>query len=123
MEVALPGPQPRRSAAPSDGPLAAVADMTAVRRRRLRLTQRQLAALADVGERSVQHIEAGKTSIQLNVLVRVLEALGLTLVVTSRSQSGELERAGIAAVVRPSPRPADISSVLPDEPARQDVTP
>jgi transcriptional regulator with XRE-family HTH domain len=45
----------------------------------LRLTQRQVADLAGVAERTVIAAEAGKPGIRLGHLLRVLEVLGLGL--------------------------------------------
>lgn len=50
-------------------------------RSRLGLTQAQLALAAGVGVRFVVEVEAGKPSIQLNSLLKVLHALGGTLAV------------------------------------------
>jgi y4mF family transcriptional regulator len=49
------------------------------RRRRLRLTQEDLAALSGVATRTVGAIEQGKTTVRLDVLTAVLGALGLQL--------------------------------------------
>lgn len=49
------------------------------RRRALHLTQQELADLAGCARRTVHAIEAGKPSVRLNVLLDVLDALGLRL--------------------------------------------
>ena len=53
------------------------------RRRDLSLTQEDLADLAQVSERLVRSIEAGKQTVQLDKLSRVLSALGLELAVVT----------------------------------------
>jgi predicted transcriptional regulator len=50
------------------------------RRRTLGLTQLDLADLADVGVSSVRTLEAGQLSPTLAITLRILDALGLTLV-------------------------------------------
>lgn len=47
------------------------------RRRRLRLTQQQVADLAGCSERSVRALEQGKPTLRLDVLLRVLSTVGL----------------------------------------------
>lgn len=54
------------------------------RREQLRLTQRDLAELAEVSERSVHEIEHDKATIRLHVVNKVLRAVGLELVVEVR---------------------------------------
>lgn len=54
------------------------------RREELRLTQRDLADLADISERSVREIEHDKATIRLDVVNKVLRAVGLELVVEVR---------------------------------------
>ena len=51
------------------------------RRRELNLTQEELADLAQVAERTVRAIEAGKQTIQLDKAVQVLGAIGLEFAV------------------------------------------
>jgi HTH-type transcriptional regulator / antitoxin HipB len=60
---------------------AGVAWHAAVKRRRrsLGLTQRDVAGLAGVAERTVIAVEQGRTGVSLGHLVRVLEVLGLGL--------------------------------------------
>ena len=53
-------------------------------RREQGLRQEELALAAGVAARSVHQIEAGKPTTRLDVLERVLNALGLTLDVKSR---------------------------------------
>lgn len=52
------------------------------------LRQDELALAAGVSVRSVHQIEAGKPTMRLDILERVLNALGLTLDVKSRRVSG-----------------------------------
>ena len=56
-------------------------------RREQNLRQDELALAAGVGVRSVHQIEAGKPTTRLDVLERVLSALGLALDVKPRSRS------------------------------------
>lgn len=53
-----------------------------------RLRQDELALAAGVSVRSVHQIEAGKPTMRLDVLERVLQALGLTIEVKSRRSTG-----------------------------------
>ncbi|WP_081594345.1 helix-turn-helix domain-containing protein [Nocardia brasiliensis] len=73
-------PKPRRRPKEQTGPLASFGALTAERRRSLGLTQLDLADLADVGVSSVRTLEAGQTSPTLTITLRILDALGLTLV-------------------------------------------
>ena len=57
------------------------------RRRALGLRQADLADLAGVSERFVRELEGGKPSVRLDLLVRVLDVLGLELVLRRRSTS------------------------------------
>lgn len=54
------------------------------RRRELNLTQEELADLAQVAERTVRAIEAGKQTVQLDKATQVLSAIGLELTVQVR---------------------------------------
>jgi HTH-type transcriptional regulator / antitoxin HipB len=56
-------------------------------RRRQGLDQRTLALVANVGERSIYRIEKGEQTVRLDVLLRVLAALGLQLGVGTRRPS------------------------------------
>ncbi len=49
------------------------------RRKALRIDQQTLADLAGVSRKSVSEIERGKATIRMDVLVAVLDGLGLTL--------------------------------------------
>ncbi|MEV0031090.1 helix-turn-helix domain-containing protein [Nocardia sp. NPDC050793] len=73
-------PRPRRRERNVSGPLADFGAFVASRRRTLELTQLDVADLADVGVSSVRNLEAGRTSPTLAVALRILDALGLTLV-------------------------------------------
>jgi HTH-type transcriptional regulator/antitoxin HipB len=59
---------------------------TTVRRRRreLGLTQEEVAGVARTGQRFVGDLEAGKPTVQLAEVLRVLGALGLELEVSDR---------------------------------------
>jgi y4mF family transcriptional regulator len=73
----------------SDSPHLAALIAAEVRRTRHEqgLRQDELALAADVSVRSVHQIEAGKPTMRLDVLERVLNALGLTINVTPRRGS------------------------------------
>jgi transcriptional regulator with XRE-family HTH domain len=89
-----PRTAPRRSRSAGRGPLGDLGRAAAERRRELGLTQRELAALAAVSERSVQSLEAGKLSLRADVLTKILSALGLVLVAVPTSQAQRLRHAG-----------------------------
>jgi len=55
-------------------------------RKRQKVTQAELAALAGVGVRFVRELEHGKQSCQLGLTFAVLETLGITLTATARNQ-------------------------------------
>jgi len=52
-------------------------------RKRQRLTQEQLAALAGVGVRFVREVEHGKPTCQLALALQVMQTLGLSLHITA----------------------------------------
>lgn len=96
--------RPRRSR--HDQESAGALGPTAARRRReLGLTQRDLALLAEVSERSIQALEAGKLTMRADTLTKVLDALGLALAVLPKSHARHLaETASIvilSGVLRP----------------------
>ena len=66
-------------------PDASIARQVRDRRKALRLTQDDLADLAACSPRFVRALEAGKTTVQLDKLVDVLDVLGLELRVSVRS--------------------------------------
>ncbi|MGO0575557.1 helix-turn-helix transcriptional regulator [Ornithinimicrobium panacihumi] len=76
MEAASVDPRPR-----DDQSWAAA---LVARRRELGLRQSDLAELADVSERFVRELEAGKASVRLDKVRPVLDALGLQLVLADR---------------------------------------
>lgn len=55
-------------------------------RKRQKVTQAELAALAGVGVRFVRELENGKQSCQLGLTFAVLQTLGITLSATARNQ-------------------------------------
>ena len=63
---------------------ALIADAVRHARKQQGLRQDELARAAGVSVRTVHHIEHGKQTIRLDVLERVLTALGLTINVMSR---------------------------------------
>lgn len=58
------------------------------RRRELRLTQQDVADLAGVSVRFLRELEQGKSSVQLDSLEAVLDALGLEARLTVRRPAG-----------------------------------
>lgn len=62
-----------------------VAAAFVARRLQLRLTQAELALLADVGRSTVQALEGGKDSIQLDGAIAIANALGCDLTLRTRS--------------------------------------
>jgi HTH-type transcriptional regulator / antitoxin HipB len=84
----------------------------AVRARRaaLRLSQQDLAAMAGVSERFVRFVEQGKPSVQLDLLLAVLETLGLELRLATRAR--EAARALVSQP--PSHVPADAAAAEGD---------
>ncbi|MFD1811678.1 helix-turn-helix domain-containing protein [Rhodococcus gannanensis] len=74
--------RPRRSTRPSAGRLA---DGFAARRLQLGLTQARLAARAGVSRSSVQAIESGRATVQLDVLAAVADVLGCDMVLAARA--------------------------------------
>ena len=57
-------------------------DIVRKARKALRLTQPQLALAAGVGVRFIVDLEAGKPTVRLENVLRVLQALGITLAVS-----------------------------------------
>jgi len=57
-----------------------------LRRRELKLTQQELADLAEVSSHFVLDVEKGKESIRLDKLTKVIKVLGLNLELKLRSQ-------------------------------------
>lgn len=62
----------------------AIGRLVRSRRQELGLTQGDVAGVARTGVRFISELEAGKHSVQLDTLLRVLEAIGLTLFAKSR---------------------------------------
>jgi len=81
------------------GPLGGLATLAAERRRAMRLTQRELAELVGVSERSIQALEAGKLSMRADILLKILDALGLALAALPKSQARRLSTADATAVL------------------------
>ena len=86
---------PRERVRRTDGPLTAFGTSLAQRRRALGLTQLDLADLADVGVSSVRTLEAGHTSPTLAITLRVLDALGLTLVSLTPTDARALDNRSV----------------------------
>ena len=68
---------------------AALGDAVRVARKQLALTQPQLALAAGVGVRFVVELEAGKPTLRLEHILRVLHALGGSLVVEGLPSASE----------------------------------
>ena len=68
----------------AEATLTRIADAVRGERRRQGLDQRTLALVADVGVRSVHRIENAEATVRLDILMRVLGALGLELDVRPR---------------------------------------
>jgi y4mF family transcriptional regulator len=64
-----------------------IAEAVRTERKRQGLDQRTLALVANVGERSIYRIENSEQTIRLDVLLRVLTALGLQLDIVARRPS------------------------------------
>jgi len=90
---------PRRTRRDDAGPLGRLAALARERRRALGLTQRELADLAGVSERSIQALEAGKLSMRADILLKTLDALGLTLAALPKSHARRLSAANATAVL------------------------
>ena len=63
-------------------------------RKALRLTQPQLALAAGVGVRFIVDLEAGKPTVRLENVLRVLEALGATITVSGLGDMTETRGEG-----------------------------
>jgi len=61
------------------------------RRRKLRLTQAELAGLSGVGVRFVSELESGKPGIELGRAVHVMQLLGLEIALRSREVTTSME--------------------------------
>jgi len=61
------------------------------RRRKLRLTQAELAGLCGVGVRFVSELESGKPGIELGRAVHVMQLLGLEIALRSREVTTSME--------------------------------
>ncbi|OLL18253.1 MULTISPECIES: helix-turn-helix transcriptional regulator [unclassified Rhodococcus (in: high G+C Gram-positive bacteria)] len=72
---------PRRRARTGRGSLG---DHFVDRRHRLGLTQSELADLAGVSRSSVQSLESGRATVQLDLVVAIADALGCDLTLTTR---------------------------------------
>ena len=77
-------PQPRRRTKKHSGELAST---FVARRHQLRMTQAELALLAGVGRSTVQALESGKDTVQLNGAVAVADALGCEITLLTRAGS------------------------------------
>lgn len=76
---------PRRRRRAFVGPLTGLAAQVSDRRLRLGLTQEDISELADVSLSSVRRLEAGADNLSFSAVMRMLEVLGMQLVVSTRS--------------------------------------
>jgi transcriptional regulator with XRE-family HTH domain len=76
--------EPRRRRLP---PTGGISDQFVARRHLLRLTQADLADLAGVSRSSVQAIESGRATVQLDVAEAMAAALGCDLALVPRADS------------------------------------
>jgi y4mF family transcriptional regulator len=76
--------EPRRRAREHSGELA---ETFVARRHQLRMTQAELALLAGVGRSTVQALEGGKNTVQLDSVVAVADALGCDIALLARAGS------------------------------------
>ena len=58
-------------------------------RLKARLSQDELAALASISRRPIYLLESGRGSIKLETLVKILDALGLTLTISPKSNAND----------------------------------
>lgn len=63
---------------------SALGQFVRAERKRQKLTQEQLAALAGVGTRFVRELENGKESCRIGLAFTVMQTLGLTVTVSAR---------------------------------------
>ncbi len=67
-----------------------LAGLVRMGRKKHRISQAQLAALADVGRRFVSELERGKVTLQLDKVIAVLDVFGLSLTcVDAREVAGD----------------------------------
>ncbi|OZC79152.1 transcriptional regulator [Rhodococcus sp. 06-418-5] len=66
-------------------PSSELAESFVARRHQLRLTQAELALLAGVGRSTVQALEGGKNSVQLDGLIAIADALGCSISLNTRA--------------------------------------
>ncbi len=62
----------------------ALGNLVRIERKRQKLTQEQLAALAGVGVRFLRELEKGKDSCQIGLAFSVMQTLGLSVDVSGR---------------------------------------
>lgn len=86
--------KPRRGGTIGRGPLGTAARSIAEQRLRIGLTQRELADLSEVSDLTVRMIEQGQPGVRIESLVRVLDALGLSLVVAPRPVAAAMAQSG-----------------------------
>jgi HTH-type transcriptional regulator / antitoxin HipB len=104
----------------ADEPMAAWASFIRQRRIHLRLRQDELAALAGVSTRSVHAIESGKATARLDVLLAVINTLGLRLSLASPLTTVEITDRPTSATVDPNPAPMRKRTRKPSKAARRD---
>lgn len=88
---------------PREGVLADVAWLVAARRKDLQLTQQEVAELTGLSRRTVQQVERGKGTVRLDILLRVLDAVGLSLAVVQQSLLPRLRDTEVLVLRPPAP--------------------
>jgi HTH-type transcriptional regulator / antitoxin HipB len=111
--------RPESDFPPAGEPTAAWASFVRQRRIHLRLRQDELAALAGVSTRSVHAIESGKATARLDVLLAVINTLGLKLSLASPLTTVEITDRPTSATVDPNPAPMRKRTRKPSKAARR----
>lgn len=62
-----------------------LAEQIKIARQKARLSQDELASLANISRRPIYLLESGRGSIKLETLVKILDALGLNLTISPKS--------------------------------------
>lgn len=91
-------------------PINSIRDVAAAvrgRRQNLALSQADVARLAGVSRQWVSEFESGKPAAELRLVVRLLDALGLSLSLDERDR-------GDRTSLPPIPRPVDLDVLLDD---------
>lgn len=79
-----------------------------------RMSQVGLAKKLGVSQRWVSHVENGKPTLQLGLVLRVLNELGIDLFAGARREAGAEAKSAVLAQSAPSKRLTDIDSIVDD---------